>query len=155
MRQEQQGGQLHDMPVLLAPLHARHPAREGFVLLHDGLVEGDLPAQRIGALVKLLAEGGGVICEQHTAHLLEGHAVAAQCETVQQPARFPEGIIAIAVLRGARTDEAKLLVMLEKVGGYTHISGILADAVGLCILPVFHARVPPWQRLRPADVRCF
>lgn len=116
VRQEQQCGHLHHMPVLLAPLHARHPARKGFVLLDDGLIEDDLPAQRIGPIVKLLAEGGVVILEQHAAHFLQRHAIAAQHEAVQQPARFTKGIITVAVLGDARRDEAKLLVMLEKVG---------------------------------------
>ena len=131
VRQEQQRGQLHHMPVLLAALHARHPARKDFVLLDDGLIEGDLPAQRFGSLVKLLAEGVGIILQQHPAHLLERRTVAAQRETVQQPARFTEGIIAVAVLRDGRRDEAELLVMLEKVRGYPHVSGVFADAVGL------------------------
>ena len=101
------------------------------MFLDDGLMEGDLPAKRIGALVKLLSEGNSVILQQHPAHLLERRTVAAQRETVQQPARFTKRIIAVAVLRNARRDEAKLLVMLEKVRGYPHVSGVFADAVGL------------------------
>ena len=110
------------------------------MLLHDGLTDGNLPAQRVGALVKLLTKGVGIVLAQHPAHLLERHAVAAQHEAVQQAARFVKGIVAIAVLGDARRDEVKLLVMLEKVGGYTHVSGVVADAVGLLFRLLVHAR---------------
>ena len=79
----------------------------------------------------------GPLVEQ-VVHLLQGHLVIAQGEAFQQRNRFGKRIIAVPVFRGLRVKQAHFFIVLEQVGGYTHVLGVGPDAVVFGFLIVRH-----------------
>ena len=124
--------------VHAAALHALHPPVESLVLAKDRLI----PQHPAFESLRPFAQGFVQVLEgplvEQVVHLLQGHLVIAQGEAFQQRNRFGKRIIAVPVFRGLRVKQAHFFIVLEQVGGYTHVLGVGPDAVVFGFLIVRH-----------------